>query len=271
MTHEVISEVLIESAGSPLRKALVDSGLGEDLSPVSGLESDLREDDLRRRAAGNRPRKGRALISALILDTLSALCSQGLDPMLVQSMINRVEFRHREIRGSGSPYALRLMGRALRGWVHGLDPFSALQFSPVMAELKARLAADPRHLEKVMEKSFLSNHHRLTLVVRPDREQEPREAAEDTARLAALVAAMTPSQKEEVLSESRAFRVYQLAPDSARVPRPRAVAAQERPAPADRAHPRAGRTHRLGGVPRPARHLHQRGRLISISRFPPIP
>ena len=43
VTHEILSEVLIESAGSPLRKALVDSGLGEDLSPVSGLETDLKE------------------------------------------------------------------------------------------------------------------------------------------------------------------------------------------------------------------------------------
>jgi Zn-dependent M16 (insulinase) family peptidase len=213
VTHEVISEVLIESAGSPLRKALVDSGLGEDLSPVSGLESDLREMIFAVGLRGTDPEK-EGLVSSLILDTLSALCSQGLDPTLVQSMINRVEFRHREIRGNGSPYALRLMGRALRGWVHGLDPFSSLQFSPVMGELKARLASDPRHLEKVMEKSFLSNQHRLTLVVRPDREREPREAAEDAARLAARLAAMTPPQKEEVLSESRAFRVYQLAPDS---------------------------------------------------------
>ncbi len=43
VTHEVISEILVESAGSPLRKALVDSGLGEDLSPVSGLETDLKQ------------------------------------------------------------------------------------------------------------------------------------------------------------------------------------------------------------------------------------
>jgi presequence protease len=213
VTHEVISEVLIESAGSPLRKALVDSGLGEDLSPVSGLESDLREMIF---AVGLRGTDGgkEERIGALILDTLSSLCTVGIDPLMVQSMINRVEFRHREIRGNGSPYALRLMGRALRGWVHGSDPFSALLFSPSMAELKRRLAADPRHLEQTIRRTLLENPHRLTLVVRPDRDQEARETAEDAARLAATVERMSPARKAEVIAESRAFKGYQAAPDS---------------------------------------------------------
>ncbi len=51
-------------------------------------------------------------------------------------MMNRVEFRHREIRGGGGPYALRLMGRALRGWVHGTDPFASLEFAGAMSRLK---------------------------------------------------------------------------------------------------------------------------------------
>ncbi|MGA2479434.1 MAG: insulinase family protein [Spirochaetia bacterium] len=214
VTHEVLSEVLIESAGSPLRKALVDSGLGEDLSPVSGLESDLKEMIFAVGLRGTDPDKEER-ISALILDTISSLSSQGLDPVMVQSMINRVEFRHREIRGNGSPYALRLMGRALRGWVHGTDPFSALLFSPSMAELKKRLAADPRHLEEILRRTLRENPHRLTLVVRPDRDQEPQEAAEDKKRLASIVARMSPARKAEVIADSRAFKGYQGVPDSA--------------------------------------------------------
>jgi hypothetical protein len=221
VTHEVLSEVLIESAGSPLRKALVDSRLGEDLSPVSGLETDLKEMIFAVGLRGTDPEK-ETRISALVLDTLSSLSSRGLEPGLVQSMINRVEFRHREIRGNGSPYALRLMGRALRGWVHGNDPIASLEFAPSMGELKRRLAADRRILEECLDRTFVSNQHRLTLVVRPDTEQERRNAAEDTARLASVVGGMSVPEKEAVIARSRAFKAYQLAPDSqealARVP-----------------------------------------------------
>jgi Zn-dependent M16 (insulinase) family peptidase len=211
--HEVLSEVLIESAGSPLRKTLVDSGLGEDLSPVSGLETDLKQMLFAVGLRGTEPDREER-ISGLIMDTLSRLAAEGLEETLVQSMINRVEFRHREIRGNGSPYALRLMGRALRGWVHGLDPFASLGFDSSMKELKVRLAADPKLLEKTILSNLVSNPHRLTLVVRPDPGQEARDAAEESARLKDVIAMMTGAQKEKALRESRAYKAFQLAPDS---------------------------------------------------------
>ncbi|MGD0724681.1 MAG: insulinase family protein [Spirochaetia bacterium] len=213
VTHEVLSEVLIESAGSPLRKALVDSGLGEDLSPVSGLETDLKEMIFAVGLRGSEPDREKK-IESLVLDTLRALSKDGLERKLVQSMINRVEFRHREIRGSGSPYALRLMGRALRGWVHGMDPFSSLEFTASMKELKARLAGNSRYLEECLDRGFFSNPHRLTLLVRPDRGQEAREAEEDKARLDAAIRRLSAEQLEAVRSDARLFRTYQLAPDS---------------------------------------------------------
>ena len=221
VTHEVLSEVLVESAGSPLRKALVDSGLGEDLSPVSGLETDLQQMIF---AVGLRGTEAdrESRIEGLVLDTLAGLARNGLDHGLVQSMMNRVEFRHREIRGGGSPYALRLMGRALRGWVHGANPFDSLGFVEPMNELKRRMAADPRYLEGCLDRSFVSNPHRLTLIVGPDRDLEEKNAAAEDARVEAVVGRMTPAQKEAAIQDARAFKQYQVAPDSpedlARIP-----------------------------------------------------
>jgi Zn-dependent M16 (insulinase) family peptidase len=216
VTYEVLSEVLIGSAGSPLRKNLVDSGLGEDLSPVSGLETDFREMVFGVGLRGTDPHREEQ-VRSLVNDTLSSLCSRGLDRSLVTSTINRVEFRHREIRGNGSPYALRLMGRALRGWVHGGDPFASLEFSAVMARFKEILANDERHLERRIADDLLANNHRLTLVVGPDPEQERRDVEEESQRLETTVARLSPEEKGQVLREAEAFRAYQLAPDSPEV------------------------------------------------------
>jgi presequence protease len=221
VTHEVISEILVESAGSPLRKALVDSGLGEDLSPVSGLETDLKQMIFAVGLRGTEPDREQR-IEGIVLDTLAGLCRAGLDPVLVQSMMNRVEFRHREIKGGGSPYALRLMGRAFRGWVHGADPFDSLEFAGPMSELKKRIGARPRYLEECLERGFVSNTHRLTLVVTPESGPEERDAAAEKARVATALSAMTPAQRDAAVRDARAFKDYQLAPDSpenlARIP-----------------------------------------------------
>jgi Zn-dependent M16 (insulinase) family peptidase len=221
VTHEVLSEILVESAGSPLRKALVDSGLGEDLSPVSGLETDLKQMIFAVGLRGSEQDRESRIVE-LVMRTLADLSRDGLDAGLVQSMVNRVEFRHREIRGGGGPYALRLMGRAFRGWVHGSNPFDSLEFDGPMKELKTRIAGRPRYLEECIQRGFVSNLHRLTLVVIPDREQEERDTAAESARVADVVQGMTALQKEAALREARDFKSYQLAPDSpedlARIP-----------------------------------------------------
>jgi presequence protease len=213
LTHEVLSEVLIGSAGSPLRKSIVDSGLGQDLSPVSGLETDLKELVFAVGLRGTEPDRAEQL-SGLVLKTLETLAAKGLDPRLVESMINRVEFRHREIRGNGSPYALRLMGRALRGWVHGIDPVASLEFDSVMAGVKSRLAGDPKLLEGIIQRELVANPHRVTLVVRPDRSQEQRDTDSERARVAEALRGLAPQEKARLVSDARDFRTYQLAPDS---------------------------------------------------------
>jgi len=212
LSHELLSEILVGSAGSPLRKALVDSGLGQDLSPVTGLETDLKELVFAVGLRGTEPDRAEH-VGAVVFRTLENLVSEGVERQLVDSMINRVEFRHREIRGNGSPYALRLMGRTLRGWVHGIDPVSSLEFDSAMAEVKSQLSRDPRCLEGIIDRELVANLHRVLLVVRPDREQEQREAASEKARVADAVRQLTPDARAGLLAEAKDFRAYQVAPD----------------------------------------------------------
>ncbi|HUI72547.1 MAG TPA: insulinase family protein, partial [Spirochaetia bacterium] len=212
LSHELLSEVLVGSAGSPLRKALLDSGLGQDLSPVTGLETDLKELVFGVGLRGTEPDRANQ-VSEVIVKTLAGLVSRGLERELVESMINRVEFRHREIRGNGSPYALRLMGRALRGWVHGIDPVASLEFDSAMAEVKSLLTRDPRRLEGIIEHELVANPHHVVLVVRPDRDQERREEESEKARVTDAVRQLTPEARASLLADARDFRAYQIAPD----------------------------------------------------------
>ena len=213
LAHEILSEVLIGSAGSPLRKALVDSGLGQDLSPVSGLETDLKELVFAAGLRGTEPDRAEQ-VSALVFETLGTLASRGLERQLVESMMNRVEFRHREIRGNGSPYALRLMGRALRGWVHGIDPLASLEFDSAFEGMKSRMSRDPRLLQDIIQTGLVSNPHRVTLVVRPDKDQEQQETASEKALVADAVRRLTPDQRARLLADAKDFRTYQMTPDS---------------------------------------------------------
>jgi Zn-dependent M16 (insulinase) family peptidase len=75
------------------------------------------------------------------------------------------------VRRSGGPFALTLMRRSLRGWVHGLSPVATLRYVPAFEEVKRRLA-DPGYLQRLVTKYFLDNGHRALVAVYPNPEYE---------------------------------------------------------------------------------------------------
>ena len=135
LSSQVLSFILLGHGGAPLQKAIVDSGLGEDVSPVSGLETELRQMVFSAALRGTDADSGKAF-EDLVTATLEKAVS-GLDADLIEGALRTVEFRAREIRG-GSPFGMRLMKRALRGWLHGRPPLESLAFKEPMAELRRR-------------------------------------------------------------------------------------------------------------------------------------
>lgn len=204
---EVLSEALVGSPGAPLRKALAESGLGEDLAPATGFETETGRSvftvGLRGTDAGRA-----AEIERLVLDTIARLAQKGIGAREVESTINRVEFRNREIRGGGGPYALRLLRRVLRGWSTGAHPVDSLEFAPVMASLKRRRADDARLFERLAADLLVRNPHRATVVVRPDPGHAARDEAEERARVAAMERRMSAADRRRLEGERRTFAAF---------------------------------------------------------------
>jgi len=212
LSFEILAEILLGNAGSPLRKALVESGLGEDLSAPTGLETETLEMVFSVGLRGIPPRKRKAL-EDLVEKTLEDLRDGGLDRERVEGAVRRVEFRNREVR-AGSAFGLRLMRRSLRGWLHGQGPERTLEFAPVMAGLREEIARDPRRFENLIRRQLLENPHRSTLVVKPDPALAAREEARTRERLDREEARLSERDREELRRDLDAFRAFQDSPDS---------------------------------------------------------
>jgi Zn-dependent M16 (insulinase) family peptidase len=204
---EVLSELLVGNAGAPLHRRLVESGLGEDLSPATGLDTELNEATFSVGLRGTDPESVGA-VEELVLGTLRELSAAGIPAELVEAAVHRVEFRNREIRRGGRPYSLTLMRRALRGWLHGAPPESTLEFQPWMAQLKDELARGP-YLERLLSRYLLDNPHRSTVLVRLDAEQGDREAREERAALDAMLASMSDVERKQLGSAEEHLREWQ--------------------------------------------------------------
>ena len=207
----ILSHILVDTPASPLRKALIDSGLGEDLVG-GGLSPYQRELYFSTGLKGIAPADA-GQVEELILATLAELVQQGIDPEMVEAAMNTVEFQLRENNTGSYPRGLALMISSLPVWMHGGNPLDALAFEAPLERIKTRVA-DGGYFEGLIQEHFLNNAHRSTVIMAPDpRVREEREAAE-AARLAATRATLTDADLDAIMADAAELRRIQETPDS---------------------------------------------------------
>lgn len=213
MEANLISEILLGHDGSPLSRALLESGLGEDLAPSSGLETEIRHMCF---TAGLRGvcREKASRVLPLIMETLDNLKSRGVPDDELEAAVRSIDFGNREIRRSGGPFALTLMRRSLRGWIHGLDPFSTLRYIPAFEEVKRRIAASTDYIPSLLERWFLSNTHVSVVTVYPDKEYENRLEQQLEERIQLFNTSLNDEDRMRFLQEQNDFFARQQQSDS---------------------------------------------------------
>lgn len=211
MALSVLSYAVIGAPASPLRKALVDSGLGEDV--MGGASGSIRQpifSVVMKGIAGADAEK----VERLILETLEKLSSEGIDPEMVEAAINSIEFSLRENNTGSYPRGLSLFMRALQNWNYGRDPLELLRYETPLAVVKRRIAADPDFLGRLIRIYLLDNPHRLTVLAEPDPTHNQRLAEEERRKLDAAKAAMTPEALQRIVENTRALKERQQRPDA---------------------------------------------------------
>ena len=207
----ILSHILMGTAASPLRKALIDSGLGEDVIGA-GIDDDLRQIYFSVGLKGIESEK-LGEVEHLIIDTLASISRDGIDPDMIEASLNTLEFSLREQNFGSFPRGLVLMLSALTTWLHDGDPFAPLEFEGPLAAVKEALAADSRYFERLVEDHILENTHRLTFVLEPDPElQQLRDDAE-RERLAAVRKGMSIGDLEAVMEQARRLKELQETPN----------------------------------------------------------
>jgi hypothetical protein len=207
----ILNYILLGMPASPLRKALIDSGFGEDLAGA-GLEDELRQMYFSTGLRGIDIEDGDR-VENLILQTLNGLAKEGIDPLTVEAALNTVEFRLRENNSRNYPQGLVLMLRALTTWLYDFDPLALLAFEAPLSKVKAQLAADSSFFEGMIERFFLNNLHRTTLILQPDPTLLEKEEAEERERLATARSAMSKEKLQAVIDQTNELKRVQQAPD----------------------------------------------------------
>ncbi|MBN2538891.1 MAG: insulinase family protein, partial [Deltaproteobacteria bacterium] len=212
MALNILGYILLGTPGSPLRKALIESGLGEDITG-GGLEGELRQlffsVGLKGIEAGMAD-----TVEKLILKTLRGLATDGIEPEAVEAAVNTIEFSLRENNTGSYPRGLVLMLRAMTTWLYDGDPLALLSFESLMSEIKARISSGESFFEDIIRKYFLDNPHRTTVIMEPDTNLADEMDAAERRKLDDVSKTASLEELKNILESAERLKKIQETPDS---------------------------------------------------------
>ena len=207
---KILNYALCDAEGAPVRKALRDKGLGEDVYTM--FESGIRQPFYSIVSKYTDPDRKDEFVST-IRDTLAKIAEEGIDPRALEAGINLYEFRYREADFGSYSRGLVYGLNALDSWLYDdTKPFIGLGIGEYFDFLREQKGKG--FFEKLIHECFLDNPHCAVIVLDPEQGLSDRLDEEMRGRMKAFADSLTPEQRQQIVDELAALRAWQQSEDS---------------------------------------------------------
>ncbi|KAL3465543.1 Metalloenzyme, LuxS/M16 peptidase-like protein [Aspergillus heterothallicus] len=181
----ILSSLLLDGYGSPMYKALIESGLGSSFTPNTGLDTSGRVPIFSVGATGvsedQVPR-----VKEEIQRVFQESVSTGFDDQKVQGFLHQLELA---LRHKTANFGIGVIQKTIGSWFNGSDPMKELAWNEVINEFKTRYAKGG-YLESLLDRYLLSdNCLTFTMVGTPsfNKELDQKEAVRKDKKFEQLI------------------------------------------------------------------------------------
>ncbi len=210
VAFDILDYALLNSQGAPLKKALVDAGIGDDI--YGGYEGGIYQPYFSVVAKNANPSDADDFCNT-IFDVLKDQVENGINKTTLLAAINGAEFRFREADFGRYPKGLMYGLQLLDSWLYDDGaPFLHMDVLSIYASLREKLSTD--YYETLVRRYLLDNTHASFLCVKP---QKGLTAQKDAALQEALQqkkAAMSEDEIASLVAQTNALTAYQTAPST---------------------------------------------------------
>jgi presequence protease len=209
LAFEILKHLLLGTPAAPLKKALIDAGIGRD---VFGRYYDAMLQPTFGVAVRNAEEAQAEEFTTVIFDTLRKLAVEGIDKSLIEASINITEFQLREANFGTRPKGLGYNIQCMDSWLYDTHPTLHLEYDVVLANIKTALTTD--YFEKMIKTYLLDNPHRSTIIVKPQRGLAEKRAQEIRRELAEYKAGLSAQEIEAIIIQTKKLKERQTSHDS---------------------------------------------------------
>jgi len=204
----LVTEILMNTPASPLKKAIRDSGLAKD--SYLSIRPDILQPTLSL-VCKQVKKENLEPLAKLIKTELKRLVKEGLDKKLIAAVLNSREFFLREGQMQRFPKGLYYIFVTQGLWMHGGDPITELAFEPMLIELRRGLT-EP-YFENLITQAMIDNKHASIIEFIPVPGQIAIQEAATTAKLSSIKKGMKGDELKELVVLNQKLAAWQNEPE----------------------------------------------------------
>ncbi len=210
LAFTILEYALFNAPGAPVRQALIDAGIGEDVS--GSYDNSIRQPMVTIMSTNTNSNREEEFVR-IIREALEKLVNEGVNKDTLRAGINYNEFRYREAD----------FGRWPKGLMYGIDmfgtwlyddekPFYNMQLSEAYDFLKKQVDTD--YFEELIKKYLLDNPHSSVVVLKPEVGYTAKLEVATAKKLAEYKKTLSNEQLQTLVYDTKALKDYQSEPST---------------------------------------------------------
>ncbi len=209
----VLEYAIMDTPGAPLKKALVDAGIGEDV--FSSYDDGIRQTSFSI-IAKNANVKDKEKFVKIIRETLTDLSGHGdpekkISKRSLEAAINNFEFRHKEGNFGRYPKGLMLGLDAYNTWLYDdTEALSMFKLNEVYDELKEELKTD--YFENLIWDKLVNNTFGAIITMKPEKGLDKKTDDKIRKELSDYKASLSEDELKKIVRETKELKAYQDTP-----------------------------------------------------------
>ncbi|MCM1272420.1 MAG: insulinase family protein [Clostridium sp.] len=210
MAFSIIEHALLDAPGAPLKKALIDAGIGMDV--FSSYDDGIKQPTFSI-VAKNANEADEARFIKTIDDTLCKIVKDGINKRSFLAAINYYEFKHKEGNFGRYPKGLMLGLNAFSTWLYDdNEALSTFSLNEIFDELK--IDVEHGYFEKLITEYIVENKNKTYVMLVPRKGLNNVIEENEKSKLAKYKETLTKQQLDAIVKNAEALKEYQSEPST---------------------------------------------------------
>lgn len=210
IAFQILDRALFSMQGAPVKKALMDAGIGKDIS--SSFDNGIEQPVFSIVAQEADEEKEEEFVR-IIEETLQKTVKEGIQRRSLESALNYYEFQYKEANFGRFPKGLMYGLQMYDSWLYDDEkPFIHIKTNEIFEILRKKM--EEGYFEGLIRTCLLDNPHKSVVVMKPKKGLQKEKDQQEADKLKAYKESLSKDEIDELVKETKRLKEIQETPST---------------------------------------------------------